>query len=254
MKLMRGDMGGAATVMASMLAIAKLKLPYVPLSHLSDPYLTMNYYRVNVIAVTPLTENMPGVRVTALSMNTFESELLFHFLIAKRYETRRYVRQSPPLFSYSFCLSLVFSIYAMNGKSIEVDNTDAEGRLVLADAMYYASKTFTPHTLIDVATLTGYASRYTPPILSLTLRSYFRAMDVALGEIYTGVFTNSDELWNGLNQAGEKEYDRFWRMPIDEDYGPQIYSSNADLCNVSPLREYSNMLLMFVIDWRQVGG
>lgn len=55
---------------------------------------------------------------------------------------------------------------------------------------------------------------------------------VALGEVYTGVFTNSDELWNGLSQAGEKEYDRFWRMPLEEDYGPQIYSSNADLCNV----------------------
>jgi len=66
MKLMRGDMGGAATVMASMLAIAKLKLPYVlsfsvflsVISHLSD----LQLLRVNVIAVTPLTENMPGVR------------------------------------------------------------------------------------------------------------------------------------------------------------------------------------------------
>ncbi|KIK35941.1 hypothetical protein CY34DRAFT_551488 [Suillus luteus UH-Slu-Lm8-n1] len=100
----------------------------------------------------------------------------------------------------------------MNGKSVEVDNTDAEGRLVLADALYYASTEFKPHTVIDVATLTG-------------------AMDIALGEVYTGVFTTSDALWNRLSVAGESEYDRFWRMPLDEDYGPQIYSSNADLCN-----------------------
>ena len=78
-------------------------------------------------------------------------------------------------------------------------------------------------------------------------------MDVALGDIYTGVFTvrtypcyaftlrdgdavtqSSDDLWKQLNAAGEIEYDRFWRMPLDEDYGPQIYSSNADLCNVCP--------------------
>lgn len=102
----------------------------------------------------------------------------------------------------------------MNGKSIEIDNTDAEGRLVLADAIYYASTEFKPHTLIDVATLTG-------------------AIVVAIGEHYSGVFTNSTELWNALDTAGEAEYDRFWRMPLDEAYGPQIYGSNADLMNVS---------------------
>ena len=77
-------------------------------------------------------------------------------------------------------------------------------------------------------------------------------MDVALGEIYTGVFSvcfrlfeislqrthlvtlqSSDTLWDELHAAGEVEHDRFWRMPIDEDYGPQIYSSNADLQNVN---------------------
>lgn len=79
-------------------------------------------------------------------------------------------------------------------------------------------------------------------------------MDTALGEIYSGVFSvstsvplkhilahvlivlsvsqTSDTLWEQLRVAGEAEYDRFWRMPLDEDYGPQIYSSNADLCNV----------------------
>ncbi|KIM82242.1 hypothetical protein PILCRDRAFT_8066 [Piloderma croceum F 1598] len=154
MKLMRGDMGGAATVVSSALAIAKLKLP------------------VNLVVITPLCENMPGPSATK------PGDI----------------------------------IYAMNGKSVEVDNTDAEGRLILSDALYYASSTYKPHTLLDVATLTG-------------------AMDIALGEIYTGVFSTSDTLWNELRVAGEAEHDRFWRMPLDEEYGPQIYSSNADLQN-----------------------
>jgi aminopeptidase len=154
MKLMRGDMGGAATVVASTLAIAQLHLP------------------INVITITPLAENLPG-----------------------------------PAASKPGDI-----IYAMNGKSVEIDNTDAEGRLVLSDAIYYASTTYKPHTLIDVATLTG-------------------AMHIALGEVYTGIFSTCDTLWEQLHAAGEAEYDRFWRMPLDEDFGPQIYSSNADLCN-----------------------
>ncbi|CAK5280908.1 unnamed protein product [Mycena citricolor] len=154
MKLMRGDMGGAAAVVAALKAIAQLKLP------------------INVVVLTPLSENMPSGTATK------PGDI----------------------------------IYAMNGKSIEVDNTDAEGRLVLADAMYYGSTEFNAHTLIDVATLTG-------------------AMDIALGEVFSGVFSSSDALWEKLHAAGESEYDRFWRMPIDEDYGPQIYSSNADLQN-----------------------
>ncbi|KAL4268541.1 peptidase M17 family protein [Pleurotus pulmonarius] len=127
---------------------------------------------VNLITVAPLTENMPGPSATK------PGDI----------------------------------IYAMNGKTVEVDNTDAEGRLVLSDAIYYVSSEYKPHTLIDVATLTG-------------------AMMIALGEVYSGVFSTSDELWQKLHVAGETEYDRFWRMPLDEDYGPQIYSSNADLQN-----------------------
>jgi len=103
-------------------------------------------------------------------------------------------------------------IYAMNGKSVEVENPDAEGRLVLADALHYANITYKPKTIIDVATLTG-------------------AIGISLGHIFSGVFTNSDELWSELDAAGEVEYDRLWRMPLDEEFGPQIYSSNADLCN-----------------------
>ncbi|GJE89429.1 leucyl aminopeptidase family protein [Phanerochaete sordida] len=154
MKLMRGDMGGAATVVSSALAIAKLRLP------------------INLTVVTPLTENMPGPSATK------PGDI----------------------------------VYAMNGKSIEVDNTDAEGRLVLADALYYACTEFKPTTVVDVATLTG-------------------AMDIALGEVFTGVFTNSDGLWAELDAAGAREHDRFWRMPLAEDYGAQIEGSNADLCN-----------------------
>jgi aminopeptidase len=154
MKLMRGDMGGAATVVSTALAVARLQLP------------------INLVVTTPLTENMPGPSATKPGD----------------------------------------VIYAMNGKSVEVDNTDAEGRLVLADAIYYTATEFKPHTLIDVATLTG-------------------AMSIALGEVYSGVFATSDDLWQRLHEAGEAEYDRFWRMPLDEDFGPQIHSSNADLQN-----------------------
>ncbi|OJA07938.1 hypothetical protein AZE42_03691 [Rhizopogon vesiculosus] len=133
-------------------------------------------YSINVDAVTPLCKNLPGPKATKPGN----------------------------------------IIYAMNGKSIEVDNTDAEGRLVLADALYYVSTKFKPHTVIDLAALTS-------------------AIDIALGEVYSGVFTTSDTIWNQLSAAGESEYDRFWRMPLDEDYGLQIYSSNADLCNVGYL-------------------
>ncbi|EPT02578.1 hypothetical protein FOMPIDRAFT_1059138 [Fomitopsis schrenkii] len=104
-------------------------------------------------------------------------------------------------------------VYAMNGKSVQIDNTDAEGRLILADALYYGTTAYKPHSVVDVATLTG-------------------AMMVALGEVYTGVFTNSDSLWHDLDKAGKIEHDLFWRMPLSDAYAPQITSSNADLCNI----------------------
>ena len=56
-------------------------------------------------------------------------------------------------------------------------------------------------------------------------------MDIALGEVFTGVFTNSDTLWAALDAAGAHEHDRFWRLPLSDDYAPQISGSNADLCN-----------------------
>ncbi|CAJ0829120.1 19602_t:CDS:2 [Entrophospora sp. SA101] len=105
-------------------------------------------------------------------------------------------------------------VIAMNGKSIEVGDTDAEGRLILADALYYTSSTFKPHTLIDMATLTG-------------------AMGVALGNVYSGVFTNSNVLWQQLSSSSKKTNDRFWRMPLEDAYKKGLEKSSvADLVNV----------------------
>ncbi|KAJ3325938.1 bleomycin hydrolase [Boothiomyces sp. JEL0866] len=104
-------------------------------------------------------------------------------------------------------------VIASNGLSIEVDNTDAEGRLILADAIHYTAKMHQPHTLLELSTLTG-------------------AMDVALGTGYAGVFTNSDIVWEELLFAGLKTGDEFWRMPLSDVYAPQIKSKVADLKNV----------------------
>ncbi len=104
-------------------------------------------------------------------------------------------------------------VTAMNGKTIEVDNTDAEGRLLLADALYYVTKKYEPRSVLDLATLTG-------------------AMDVALGYPFTGVFTHSTSLWEQLQAAGLLAGDRFWRMPLCSDYKTQISSQVADLKNV----------------------
>ncbi|KAF9296860.1 bleomycin hydrolase [Linnemannia elongata] len=104
-------------------------------------------------------------------------------------------------------------VTSMSGKTIEVDNTDAEGRLILADALTFISKTYKPHTLIDLATLTG-------------------AMDVALGGAYAGVFSTSNSLWSELDAAGEEAHEAFWRMPLHSVYLPQITTNTvADLIN-----------------------
>uniref|UniRef100_A0A8C5W9S4 Cytosol aminopeptidase n=1 Tax=Microcebus murinus TaxID=30608 RepID=A0A8C5W9S4_MICMU len=91
---------------------------------------------------------------------------------------------------------------ARNGKTIQVNNTDAEGRLILADALCYAH-TYNPKVIIDAATLTG-------------------AMDVALGSGATGVFTNSSWLWKKLFQASIETGDHVWRMPLFEHYTRQV--------------------------------
>ncbi len=99
-----------------------------------------------------------------------------------------------------------------NGKTVEVDNTDAEGRLILADALSYAEK-FRPDAIIDFATLTG-------------------AVLVALGHECAGVMGNDDRLVGDLLAAGERTGDRFWRLPLWDEYRELLKSDYADMKNV----------------------
>jgi leucyl aminopeptidase len=103
-------------------------------------------------------------------------------------------------------------VTSMSGKTIEILNTDAEGRLVLCDALTYAER-YKPQAVIDVATLTG-------------------ACVVALGSHATGLYANKDELADQLLAAGTETHDRAWRMPLWDDYQKQIKSDFADLANI----------------------
>jgi leucyl aminopeptidase len=100
---------------------------------------------------------------------------------------------------------------AMSGKSIEIINTDAEGRLVLADGLHYAKQLGATH-LVDAATLTG-------------------AVVVALGYANAGVFANDDAMYERLHQANEKAGEKMWRLPLDDEYKDQIRSTIADIMN-----------------------
>jgi leucyl aminopeptidase len=104
-------------------------------------------------------------------------------------------------------------ITSMSGQTIEVDNTDAEGRLLLADVMWYAQENFKPKIMIDLATLTG-------------------AIIMALGHHNAGIFSNDDELAKQLHKAGEEVGERVWRLPLDEFYDDLINSKIADIRNV----------------------
>ncbi|MEX0860532.1 MAG: leucyl aminopeptidase [Cucumibacter sp.] len=103
---------------------------------------------------------------------------------------------------------------SMSGQTIEVVNTDAEGRLVLADALWYTNTRFKPKAMIDLATLTG-------------------AIAVALGGEYAGLFSNNDELAGRLVKAGEASGDKLWRMPLSPAYDKLINSRFADIKNSS---------------------
>lgn len=155
---MKYDMGGAASVLGTMRAIAELKL------------------KLNVIAVIPSCENMPSGRATKPG-------------------------------------DIVTS---MSGLTIEVLNTDAEGRLILCDALTYAER-FKPATVVDIATLTG-------------------ACITALGHHNSGLFTRHDaehdKLANELLAAGIETGDTAWRMPIGEAYQEQLKSNFADVANI----------------------
>ncbi|MGO9481774.1 MAG: leucyl aminopeptidase [Candidatus Kryptoniota bacterium] len=103
-------------------------------------------------------------------------------------------------------------VTTMSGITIEVDNTDAEGRVILSDGLYYAQR-YRPKAIIDLATLTG-------------------ACVVALGQHATGMFGTSEDTMAQLKEAGEKTYERVWQMPIYEEYEKQIKSDIADVKNV----------------------
>jgi leucyl aminopeptidase len=104
-------------------------------------------------------------------------------------------------------------VKSMSGQTIEVLNTDAEGRLILCDAMTYAER-FEPSAVIDIATLTG-------------------AMVVALGHVACGIFSNSDSLARALLNAGEEAFDRAWQLPLWDEYHEGLASNFADFANVS---------------------
>jgi len=106
-------------------------------------------------------------------------------------------------------------VTSMSGQTIEVINTDAEGRLVLGDVMTYTQRTYQPRLMVDLATLTG-------------------AMVISLGHEYAGVFSNDDGLANDLVAAGQATGDKLWRMPLGEAYDRLIDSPIADIKNVGP--------------------
>lgn len=104
-------------------------------------------------------------------------------------------------------------VTSMSGQTIEILNTDAEGRLVLCDTLTYAER-FKPRVVVDIATLTG-------------------ACVIALGALRSGMFTESDELAQALSSAGEASQDLCWRMPLDEEYAEGLKSNFADMGNVA---------------------
>ena len=104
-------------------------------------------------------------------------------------------------------------VTSMSGQTIEVLNTDAEGRLVLADVLWYAQEQFKPRLIVDLATLTG-------------------AIMVALGKEYAGLFSNDDKLSKELDAAGQATGEKVWRMPLAKAYDKLIDSKTADMKNI----------------------
>lgn len=159
MEEMKMDMGGGAAVLEATALVASLGVP------------------VEVLAVVPTTENMPGGRA---------------------------VKPGDV-------------ITALNGTTIEVINTDAEGRLILADALAYAADNGATR-LVDLATLTG-------------------AIVVALGEVYAGLFGSDDEWTAAVRAAGDRAGDLLWPMPLHARYDPLMKSKVADLANAANKRQ-----------------
>lgn len=106
-------------------------------------------------------------------------------------------------------------VKAYNGKTIEVHNTDAEGRMILADALAYTVAKYKPDSMVDLATLTG-------------------ACVIALGHHAAGLFTQHDDLAETLTAAGETTGERLWRLPLWTDHERLVDGNHADLCNIGP--------------------
>jgi len=105
-------------------------------------------------------------------------------------------------------------VKSFSGKTIEINNTDAEGRLILADALSYVIQTYRPDAVVDLATLTG-------------------ACVVALGEKIAGVFSEDERMIEAIIASGRKTFERCWQMPLPKDYKDLLKSEYADICNVT---------------------
>ena len=105
-------------------------------------------------------------------------------------------------------------VKSYSGKSIEIFNTDAEGRLVLADILTYTEKRFKPKFIVNLATLTG-------------------AIIVSLGNEYAGLFSNNDQLAERINKVGYKDNEKAWRMPLNKNFDKLIDSQIADVQNIN---------------------
>ncbi|MEL6956522.1 MAG: leucyl aminopeptidase, partial [Pseudomonadota bacterium] len=104
-------------------------------------------------------------------------------------------------------------VTSASGQTIEIQNTDAEGRLVLADVLWYAQEHFKPRAIVDLATLTG-------------------AIVISLGHEHAGLFSNNDELAGALSKAGETSGESVWRMPLGDTYDGLLKSRFADMRNI----------------------
>lgn len=126
-------------------------------------------------------------------------------------------------------------VTSLSGRTIEVIDTDAEGRMVLADALHYAVTTFRPRAVVDIATLTGSIIR-------------------ALGHRFAGLFATDDALAAALLRAGTAEDERLWRMPLDPYYDDNLRSDIADLRQVAPDDESADAIHGAALLGRFVGG
>jgi leucyl aminopeptidase len=151
---MKYDMGGAASVLGVMRAIAKIKP------------------KLNLTVIVPTVENMPNGNASKPGD----------------------------------------VVKSMSGQTIEILNTDAEGRLILCDALTYANK-FNPKTVIDIATLTG-------------------AVIIALGKHHSGIMGNNQELVDILIDSGKAANDTLWQLPLDDEFDELLHSNFADMANI----------------------